>query len=153
MWKILYYNIIMWSLTSATSSLSQRMGGVGLVRVLRAGGRPTVSSSTVFTRLSRLPTLLTRGSPVSSHLCTHGSITSVLDPNPPDPHFFGPPGSGSGSTSQWTSTYIHHLSGLDWLVHRYQVLPSLQCTGIFCHWRLPKLIIQQKIMGPQIFVI
>ncbi len=54
------------------------MGGVGLVRVLRAGGRPTVSSSTVFTRLSRLPTLLTRGSPVSSHLCTQAYHRSHL---------------------------------------------------------------------------
>ncbi len=27
-------------------------------------------------------------------------ICSVADPDPPDPHVFGPPGSGSGSTSQ-----------------------------------------------------
>jgi|LakMenE18May11ns_1017448.scaffolds.fasta_scaffold9381435_1 hypothetical protein len=26
--------------------------------------------------------------------------TSVADPDPPDPHVFAPPGSGSGSTSQ-----------------------------------------------------
>jgi hypothetical protein len=26
--------------------------------------------------------------------------SSVADPDPPDPHVFGPPGSGSGSTSQ-----------------------------------------------------
>jgi hypothetical protein len=37
-------------------------------------------------------------------------MSSVADPDPPDPHVFGPPGSGSGSTSQRYgsgSFYLH----------------------------------------------
>ena len=33
--------------------------------------------------------------------CTGRFRTSVADPDPPDPHVFGPPGSGSGS-------FYHH---------------------------------------------
>ncbi len=31
---------------------------------------------------------------------TYFAVTSVADPDPPDQHIFGPPGSGSGSTNQ-----------------------------------------------------
>ncbi len=36
--------------------------------------------------------------------------TSVADPDPPDPHVFGPSGSGSGSTSQryGSGSFYHH---------------------------------------------
>ncbi len=39
-------------------------------------------------------------------------LTSVADPDPPDPRVFGPPGSGSGSTSQrygsGSGSFYHH---------------------------------------------
>ncbi len=34
------------------------------------------------------------------YVCIERVLASVADPDPPDPHVFGPPGSGSGSTSQ-----------------------------------------------------
>jgi hypothetical protein len=37
-------------------------------------------------------------------------LSSVPDPDPPDPHVFGPPGSESGSTSQGygSGSFYHH---------------------------------------------
>ena len=37
-------------------------------------------------------------------------LTSVADPDPPDPHVFGTPGSGSGSISQrnGSGSFYHH---------------------------------------------
>jgi hypothetical protein len=35
-------------------------------------------------------------------------ITSVADPDPPNPHVFGPPGSGSTSQRYGTGSFYHH---------------------------------------------
>ncbi len=35
-------------------------------------------------------------------------FTSVADPDPPDPHVFGPPGSGSTSQSYGSGSFYHH---------------------------------------------
>jgi hypothetical protein len=67
--------------TSATSSLSQRMGGDGLSTDFM-GGLVLVSSNTRLTRLSRHSTEDRRGKPVSSHLHdTHNM--SIGDENEP----------------------------------------------------------------------
>ena len=37
------------------------------------------------------------------------AVTSVADPDPPDPHVFGPPGSGSTSKKSLDSYYVATL--------------------------------------------
>ncbi len=39
---------------------------------------------------------------------TTGVKISVADPDPPDPHVFGPPGSGSISQRQVSGSFYHH---------------------------------------------
>jgi hypothetical protein len=40
-------------------------------------------------------------------------LSSVADPDPPEPHVFGPPGSGSGSTSQRYGSGYGSCSGFE----------------------------------------
>jgi hypothetical protein len=50
-----------------------------------------------------LTTIKTQNPKCRLYLCLTVFIdgkTSVADPDPPDPHVFGPPGSGSGSISE-----------------------------------------------------
>jgi hypothetical protein len=49
---------------------------------------------------------LTNDSVVISHITR--TVTSVADPDPPDPHVFGPPRSGSGSCSGSGSGSFRH---------------------------------------------
>ncbi len=45
--------------------------------------------------------------------CTFWSSVADSDPNPPDPHVFGPPGSGSGSISQrYGSESFYHYANI-----------------------------------------